>query len=70
MDAVVQAHNTMNELTWRAVAMWERALHGDACADARLLRFQARRAATPCSPPAAAAAAAAAAAHSAAAAGC
>lgn len=41
MNAVVHAHNTMNELTWRSVQLWEK-LHCQECADAKLLRFQVR----------------------------
>ncbi|DBA70340.1 hypothetical protein WJX79_008096 [Trebouxia sp. C0005] len=38
MEAVVHAHNTMNELTWRRVLEWE-ALHHDTCGNPKLLRF-------------------------------
>ena len=38
MDAVVHAHNSMNEVTWQHVAMWE-TLHRSDCGQPRLLRF-------------------------------
>ena len=41
MDAVVHAHNSMNEITWQEVRTWE-LLHRDHCADPTLLRFQGR----------------------------
>ncbi|KAF8071218.1 TIF3A1 [Scenedesmus sp. PABB004] len=41
MDAVVRAHNAMNELTWRHVMDWEQ-LHCDECKHATLLKFQGR----------------------------
>lgn len=41
MDAVVRAHNAMNEATWRRVEAWE-ALHCDACPQSTLLRFVGR----------------------------
>lgn len=41
MDAVVHAHNSMNEITWREVWAWEQ-LHRDACGEPRLVRFLGR----------------------------
>jgi cytochrome c heme-lyase len=41
MESVVQAHNTMNELTWREVYAWEM-LHKDECGDPSLVRFLGR----------------------------
>jgi cytochrome c heme-lyase len=41
MEAVVRAHNSMNEATWRRVAAWE-ALHCDECPHPTLLRFMGR----------------------------
>lgn len=41
MDAVILAHNTMNEATWRQVALWE-SLHRAECPNPSLLRFQGR----------------------------
>jgi cytochrome c heme-lyase len=41
MDSVVHAHNSMNEVTWAAVAGWE-SLHRDTCAAPSLLRFLGR----------------------------
>lgn len=45
MESVVSAHNAMNELTWRRVAAWERALHREdsaPCGGPRLARFLGR----------------------------
>ena len=45
MESVVSAHNAMNELTWRRVAAWERALHKEEsapCGGPRLARFLGR----------------------------
>ena len=41
MDSVVHAHNTMNELTWQRVAVWEM-LHRAECPSPSLLRFRGR----------------------------
>lgn len=41
MEAVVFAHNTMNEITWARVQQWE-LLHRDECGDCRLRRFMGR----------------------------
>lgn len=41
MEAVVRAHNAMNEATWRRVEAWE-ALHCDSCPHPTLLRFMGR----------------------------
>jgi cytochrome c heme-lyase len=41
MDAVVLAHNSMNEITWKEVWTWEQ-LHRDECRDPTLLRFRGR----------------------------
>eukprot|EP00210_Caulerpa_lentillifera_P008524 g8131.t1 len=41
MDAVVHAHNLLNEATWLHVMQWER-LHCDECGDPKLLRFRGR----------------------------
>jgi cytochrome c heme-lyase len=41
MDAVVRAHNTMNEVTWHRVREWE-ALHCDTCPHPSLLKFRGR----------------------------
>lgn len=41
MDSVVHAHNSMNEITWQQVAMWE-LLHREECGTPTLLRFQGR----------------------------
>ncbi|KAF6256089.1 cytochrome c/c1 heme lyase-domain-containing protein [Scenedesmus sp. NREL 46B-D3] len=41
MDAVVRAHNAMNEATWQTVQDWEQ-LHCEKCKHAQLLRFQGR----------------------------
>jgi cytochrome c heme-lyase len=41
MDAVVHAHNSMNEVTWNEVRTWE-SLHRDTCCESRLLRFLGR----------------------------
>uniref|UniRef100_A0A383WBI4 Holocytochrome c-type synthase n=1 Tax=Tetradesmus obliquus TaxID=3088 RepID=A0A383WBI4_TETOB len=41
MDAVVRAHNAMNEATWQTVQDWEQ-LHCEECKHAQLLRFQGR----------------------------
>eukprot|EP00878_Enallax_costatus_P005158 GHUV01005421.1.p1 GENE.GHUV01005421.1~~GHUV01005421.1.p1 ORF type:complete len:292 (+),score=56.01 GHUV01005421.1:385-1260(+) len=39
MDAVVRAHNAMNEMTWRHVMDWEQ-LHCEECKYPTLLKFQ------------------------------
>lgn len=39
MEAVVRAHNSMNETTWQRVYEWEQ-LHLDECGSPTLLRFQ------------------------------
>lgn len=41
MEAVVHAHNSMNEITWREVWTWEQ-LHRDECNSPALLRFLGR----------------------------
>lgn len=41
MDAVIHAHNSMNEVTWSHVLAWE-SLHRDTCCDPALLRFRGR----------------------------
>lgn len=41
MEAVVHTHNTMNELTWREVMVWE-SLHRNQCKEPTLLRFTGR----------------------------
>lgn len=41
MDSVVAAHNTMNEITWKEVWVWE-TLHRDSCSHPSLLRFLGR----------------------------
>lgn len=41
MDAVVHAHNSMNEITWQEVRMWE-LLHREECSQPTLLRFLGR----------------------------
>lgn len=41
MDAVVHAHNSMNENTWQEVWTWEQ-LHRNECNQPRLLRFLGR----------------------------
>lgn len=41
MDAVVWAHNSMNERTWKHVMVWEK-LHQDVCGEPTLLRFRGR----------------------------
>lgn len=41
MDSVILAHNSMNELTWGHVLMWE-SLHRDTCCQPALMRFRGR----------------------------
>jgi cytochrome c heme-lyase len=41
MDAVVHAHNSMNEITWQEVRTWE-LLHKEECGQPTLLRFLGR----------------------------
>lgn len=41
MDAVVHAHNSMNEITWQEVQLWEQ-LHKHECGMPTLLRFRGR----------------------------
>lgn len=41
MDSVIHAHNTMNEITWQQVMVWE-SLHRDTCCESKLLRFRGR----------------------------
>mmetsp|Transcript_12588 Transcript_12588/g.41495 ORF Transcript_12588/g.41495 Transcript_12588/m.41495 type:complete len:257 (+) Transcript_12588:88-858(+) len=41
MATVVSVHNSMNEMTWKAVLQWER-LHAEACPFPMLLRFEGR----------------------------
>ena len=41
MDAVVHAHNSMNEITWQEVRTWE-LLHREQCGQPTLLRFLGR----------------------------
>jgi hypothetical protein len=41
MESVVHAHNSMNEITWQRVQMWEM-LHRQECPSPSLLRFRGR----------------------------